>query len=187
MTEKEIGENLEEIRKNMKLFDSVLHYDFKDGKFSVNEKQADIFRKLLNFFRDLNWQIALNSYKEIKYKDYKPIMYNQKYTKPGTPVKVRPCGERFGNKTYFGILIGDVASSISHSIDEDENLVASFSHHNPAIIIPELGEIVFGYESWWGEIKTKEDLDKIITDETIKNVWYVKMLNSIQEEADDEE
>lgn len=180
MTEKELGERMEEIRGNMSLFDTVLSYDFRTGKNSVNEKQADIISKLLDLFRDLGWQIALNSYKELKYKDSKPVHYSEKYMKPGTPVKVQPCGDRFGGKTYFGILVGEVATSVSHSIDKDENLTASLAHYNPAIIIPELGEIVFGYESWWGEIESKEDLEKVITDETIKNVWYVKMLSEIE-------
>lgn len=180
MNEKEIGEKLEEIRSNMNLFDSVVSCDFKTGERKISKKQADIFSKLLNLFRDLGWQIALNSYKELKHKDSKPIIYSERYMKPGTPVKVRPCGEKFEDKTYFGILVGDVATSISHSIDKDKNLTASLGHYNPAIIIPELGEIVFGYESWWGEIKSKEDLDKVITDDTIKNVWYVKMLREIE-------
>lgn len=180
MNEKEIGERLEEIRSNMTLVDGIIHCDFKTGRRSISKKQADIFSKLLHLLRDLGWQIALNSYKELKYKDSKPVRYSERYKKPGTPVKVRPCGEKFGNKTYFGILVGDMATSISHSIDKDENLTASFSFYNPAIIIPELGEIVFGYESWWGEIESKEDLEKVITDETIKNVWYVKMLSEIE-------
>lgn len=188
MNEKEIGERLEEIRSNMNLFDGIVSFDFKTGKRNVSKKQAAIFGKLLNLFRDLGWQIALNSYKELKYKEgSKPVRYSEKYRKPGTPVKVQPCGERFGGKTYFGILVGDVATSISHSIDKDENLTASFGHYNPAIIIPELGEIVFGYESWWGEIESKEELDKAITDETIRNVWYVKMLSSMESKTKETE
>lgn len=179
MNEKEIGKRLEEIRSNMTLFDGIVSYDFKTGKSFVSEKQADIISKLLDLFRDLCWQIAFNSYKELKYEYSKPVHYSEKYMKPGTPVKVRPCGEKFGNKTYFGILVGEVATSISHSIDKDKNLNASLGQYNPAIIIPELGEIVFGYESWWGEIESKEDLENVITAETIKNVWYVKMLSEI--------
>jgi hypothetical protein len=178
MNEKEIGERLEEIRSNMTLFDGIVSYDFKTGKHSVSEKQADIISKLLDLFRDLGWQLAFNSYKELKYSDGKTIMFGKRNL-PGTPVKVRPCNKKFGDKTYFGILIGDVATSLSHSIDNDGNLTASFGQYNPAIIIPELGEIVFGYESWWEKIWSKEELDKVITDETIRNVWYVKMLSEI--------
>lgn len=46
---------------------------------------------------------------------------------------------------------------------------------NPAIFVPELGKIIFGMESWWGRIKSEEEL-KDITDGDIENVWYVKML-----------
>ena len=45
---------------------------------------------------------------------------------------------------------------------------------NPAIFVPELGKIIFGMESWWGRIKSEEEL-KDITDGDIENVWHVKM------------
>ena len=186
MNENEIKEGLEEIRKNTRAFDAMLGYNFKTGKLELSEKQASLVEKLLDLFKALNWQLAFNSYKELKYKDGKTIRYG-KGNLPGTPVKVCPCAERFGGKTYFGILVGDVATSISHSVDKDENLTASFSFYNPAIIIPELGEIVFGYESWWGAIKSKEELDKAITDETIRNVWYVKMLNAMGDKVEEAE
>ena len=40
--------------------------------------------------------------------------------------------------------------------------------------MPELGKIIFGMESWWGRIKSEEEL-KDITDGDIENVWHVKM------------
>lgn len=44
---------------------------------------------------------------------------------------------------------------------------------NPAIFVPDLNRVVWGMESWWGPIESKEKLHQI-TDEDISNVWYVK-------------
>jgi hypothetical protein len=48
------------------------------------------------------------------------------------------------------------------------------------IFIPEVNEVVWGCGSWWGKIKSEDDL-KTITDEDINNVWYVKALNQLEE------
>jgi hypothetical protein len=37
-----------------------------------------------------------------------------------------------------------------------------------------------GYESWWGQINSPEEL-KAITDVDIQNVWYVKALKEMAE------
>jgi hypothetical protein len=54
-------------------------------------------------------------------------------------------------------------------------LMAMPSYHNPAIVVPELGKVVMGCESWWGKINTQEDLEQI-SDEDIRKNWYVKLL-----------
>jgi hypothetical protein len=102
----------------------------------------------------------------------------------GDLVRVRPCGEKYENKTYLGILIGDVAQSPTVGILQDneevKTLKVDLGQHNPAILIPDLKEIVFGCASWWGKI-TKEEHLKSITDADIENVWYVKALKQIAE------
>jgi hypothetical protein len=173
MTENEIGEKLEELRKGMHLFDSIVYQDWKTGEGSLNEKQVEIVRELLKLFKKLNWQISFNAYKELKYDGTEPIDKRR----CGTPVKVRSCRKEHDKKTYFGILLGDVALSISHSINDDGTVTAEHSMYNPAIFVPELNDIVYGCESWWSKIESEEELSKLITDETIKNVWYVKLLN----------
>ena len=50
---------------------------------------------------------------------------------------------------------------------------------NPAIFIPSLNKIVWGYGSWWGEIASAEKLHQI-TDSDIQNVWYVRALKQLQ-------
>lgn len=177
MDDKELESRLDKMREGLKLFDRIVFTDFKTGEGRLNERQVELVQSILDLFDELNWQIKFNNYKEITCADDKPIDLNQ----CGTPVKVRSCKKEHGDKTYFGILIGDVPLSISHSI-EDEVVTARRSFYNPAIFVPELKTIVYGCESWWGEIESEEDLKDLITEETVKNVWYMKALTRFTED-----
>lgn len=183
MDEKELKEKLDSIRGNLNLFDSTVNHEWTDTdehKIYLNKRQANAVTELLNLFQGLNWQLALNSYKQLEIKKDEPIDTEG----CGTPVKVRPCGEEYGNKTYFGVLIGHLPLSISCSVDKKENLLIGHSYYNPAIFVPELKKIIYGCGSWWGEIKSEEELKKYISDDTIKNVWYAKMLSAIQDKEE---
>lgn len=96
----------------------------------------------------------------------------------GKFVKIRPCGDDYGGKTYLGLYLGNlpVGFNISHNPDTKELKIAFAS--NPAIFVFDLNKIVYGYESWWGLIESENDLEEI-TDADIDNVWYVKALNAI--------
>jgi hypothetical protein len=98
----------------------------------------------------------------------------------GSYVAIRPVKDE---KTYVGILLGDMltAPDVRHSKKSGTLFVDFVS--NPAIWVPDLGRVVWGYESWWGTIASEKDL-KRITDQDIENVWYVKALKSL-EEGDD--
>lgn len=91
----------------------------------------------------------------------------------GTLVKVKPCDDKYNNKTYLGILIGLVPLGVNYYV-RDKTLIA-YPRTNPAIFIPELKEVVYGCGSWWGKIESEEDF-KNITSEDIENTWYVKLL-----------
>lgn len=99
----------------------------------------------------------------------------------GAPVRIRPCGEEYGKKTYLGIYIGDlpIQSTVQH--DEKQNKLIIGTMDNPAIYVFELKKVIYGYESYWQPIKDLENL-KDITDETIENQWYVKALKEIAKE-----
>lgn len=103
--------------------------------------------------------------------DIQPIESNQ--DKIGKPVRIRPCAKEYKDKTYLGIYLGDLPYGItgyfSH-IDEKLHIMAA---NNPAIYVFELQKIIHGYESWWSIIESPEEI-KDITDNTIKNQWYVK-------------
>jgi hypothetical protein len=94
----------------------------------------------------------------------------------GRPVRVRPCDPELKDRTFFGIYLGDLALGVIYEMNRESGLAhARWSWHNPAIWVPSLGRIVMGMGSWWGLIKSEEDL-KEITDDVIQDVWYVKAL-----------
>jgi len=95
--------------------------------------------------------------------------------KTGSLVKIRPCSKKYKEKTYLGIYLGDIPIEIIIGLYEKTNILRVDNMSNPAIFVPELNKVIFGYESWWGVIKSEEDL-KEITDNDIENVWYVKAL-----------
>lgn len=106
-------------------------------------------------------------------------------TKCGDMVAVRPCAEEYENKTFLGILLGDVALNVNVSWDEEKSeLVLDRGHYNPIIFIPDRNAIVYGCGSWWGRIKSEEQL-KQITDEDIQNIWYVKALQQLAKDEDE--
>lgn len=99
--------------------------------------------------------------------------------KPGTPVAIRPCSEA---KTFFGIYVGSfsvMAPSFGFNI-ETKKIRVMEGATNPAIFVPDLGKIVWGYASWWGEIRDEAHM-KEITDDTIQNLWYVKAMKAMAE------
>ncbi len=98
----------------------------------------------------------------------------------GKFVKVRPCGDSYGGKTYLGLYLGalPIGHNISHN-PETKELKVSFAS-NPAIFTFGLNKIIYGCESWWGVIESEEDL-KEITDADINDVWYVKALKELSE------
>lgn len=102
---------------------------------------------------------------------------------PGSFVAIRPCGPEYGEKTYLGILIGwvPVRSGVRY---DPATKTMSFHHdgENPAIYVFDLKRVILGCQSWWGPIKDESELRQI-TDGDIENVWYVKALKALAEEA----
>lgn len=99
--------------------------------------------------------------------------------KCGTMVSVRPCGEEYGNKTYLGILLGDLPLDIQVMYSSKTEVLEIMSFNNPAIFVPDLKQIIWGCGSWWSEIENEEQLRQI-SDNDIQNVWYVKALKAMQ-------
>ena len=105
----------------------------------------------------------------------------------GDMVSVRPCDDEYEDKTFFGILLGKMALSISVEFNEKTgDLEIAKDFYNPAIFIPDLNTVVYGVESFWGLIESEEDL-KEITDADIESQPYMKALRQIQSYEDDKE
>lgn len=104
---------------------------------------------------------------------------------PGTWVAIRPCGDEYGNKTYLGIFLGSIPLTAYVTMDKAGKMTFHTSMINPAIWVPDLKKVIMGCASFWGTIKSPEDMRKI-TDADIQNVWYVKALKDLAEKADKE-
>lgn len=99
----------------------------------------------------------------------------------GDWVAVRPCDKELGDRTFLGVLIGQISlrRGCQHDPESGDLSVVNMMG-NPAIYVPDLKRVVFGYESWWGKIKDPEGL-KQITDADINDVWYVQALKALSE------
>jgi len=180
MDDKEFQEQLKEIRTGLRLVDSML-LQRDDGSYVLTETQHNLVKRLFEVFDRAGWELAFANRKGLEVTSSKAIKDGNCLFghKTGDLVRIRPCAEEHEGETYLGIFIGDAATGIAHRCGEDGIVKASMSGYNPAILIPELGKVVYGYESWWGVIESEEELDRLITDETIANVWYVKALKAM--------
>lgn len=167
MKKKELVEQLQSAREQLKDYNRFIDLmrDEEDPKGILTRLNRTVGRILM--------LLEANEVKEVAHPTNKAIE-KPVFGKKGSLVKVRPCGDKYGKKTYLGFLIGEVALGSSWSVS-DGKIQLEFAGHNPAIFVPELGEIIYGAESWWGVIKSEDEL-KEITDSDIDNVWYVKLL-----------
>lgn len=97
----------------------------------------------------------------------------------GTWVSIRPVTDNPEKKTYLGVYLGSLpvkGATTSYHLKTKE--LSFLVLDNPGIYVPDLKKIVYGYESWWGKIKTPEDLQQI-TDQNIQDVWYVRALQEL--------
>lgn len=110
------------------------------------------------------------------------IEFREPYSryKQGGLAKVRPCGEEYNGKTYLGFFLGEIATEAYCSYYSDTQELVVGCSGNPAIFVPELNKIIFGYESWWSRIENEEDL-RDITNNDIENVWYVEAIKEIMQ------
>lgn len=79
--------------------------------------------------------------------------------------------------TYLGIHLGDLRTEPMVSFSERSNTLFVDSITNPAMFVPDLNRVVWGSGSWWRLIESEKDLQKI-TNQDIKNIWYVKALKA---------
>lgn len=181
MNVKEINDELAKMSQNLRMMDMIVMPETMEetesgARYRLNERQGELVHDLIKFFEKFSWVMKFQDFKELRWEEGE--MFRDR--KCGTPVKVRSCKKEHGDKTYFGILLGDLALSVSHSIDGAGVVTACRSFFNPAIFVPELKTVVYGCGSWWGEIESEEEMAKLITDDTIKNVWYMRLLTQME-------
>lgn len=180
-----LSSDLEEISSGLTIASMRLS-EQPDGSFRVSAKDADLVERLFGVFKALRWRLAFDLSKELVVDKDVPIIRKTSVigrAKCGSLVSVRSCRKEHGDRTYLGIYLGEMATTISHSVNGSV-VTARPSMHNPAIFVPELGDIIYGYESFWalkdgeGEHPTADE----ITDEAISNTWYVRALMGLSEE-----
>lgn len=79
----------------------------------------------------------------------------------GCLCEVRPCGEEYQGKSFVGVYLGRLPIAIYTSFNKKTGVLENSTMNNPAFFVPELRKIVYGYESWWRHIRSKEDLKNI--------------------------
>lgn len=168
---KELLEKLDQALEDTKDFNKMAHLFSKDeGKKTLARLRQTVGK--------IKWLVNASKIKTFSHPTNKPIKCG---SDTGSFVRIAPCGDEYGGKTYLGIYIGDVGLGSNISIDDD-SVVCSWSSFNPGILIPELNKIVYGCESWWGHIESESDLEQI-TDLDIENIWYVKALKQLGEKS----
>jgi len=139
----------------------------------ISKLTEDINKDPVDIESDFQYPMEISSIEK-----YKSPKYNT--SKTGALVKIRPCADEYKNKTYLGIYIGDIPIEFAVYLHKNTNMLDIMHSTNPAIFVPEIQKIIFGYESWWGEIESEEEL-KEITNDDIDNIWYVKLLKKMGE------
>lgn len=99
--------------------------------------------------------------------------------KVGQMVMVRMCDKT--KATHLGIYLGEFPMELIHQFDKETKRIEVFPHLNPAMLVPKLGRIVLGCESFWGPIESEADLRQV-TDAEISDIWYVKALKELTKE-----
>lgn len=93
----------------------------------------------------------------------------------GQACEVRIADEK---QTHIGIHLGSLPTGIVSSYDQKTGILENNMMNNPAIFVPTLKRIVWGYESWWRVLK-EDDVPQGISDADIDEIPYVKLLRSM--------
>lgn len=144
----------------------------KDSEHIVTEEECETCKNFKS--RYIEYPIQVDSL------ELKPFTFDHMVHETGTLVAVRPCKKEYGDKTYLGILLGDLPYASHAGYLEEEKKLTISAMTNPCIFVPELKTLVWGMGSWWHEIQSPEEL-RDITDDTIQSQWYVQLLKEMSE------
>lgn len=148
--------------------------------FREEDDPKGILARLYKTLSTINALFKAQNIKSVKHPEDKVLI-----SRDVGVVKVRPCKEEYKDKTYIGIMIGELATNSGFQVTDD-SIQLLWGVHNPAIYVPELNKLIFGYESWWSKITDMNEI-KDITDKDIDDVWYVQLLKAqIEKQAKEE-
>lgn len=183
--------NVEEERSKWSRCKHHEHGDFRDQKYYCTPDEAKTIGDKWEQKYEIDPAQCENCTRfKSMYIEY-PITVNGIDTKPITPwgvhpclCRVRPCSDNKEKKTYLGIYIGELPKYPYVTYSEEDKMLKFSVSCNPMIYIPEHDSYVFGDSCWWSVIESEDDL-KDITDDTIDNTWYVKLLKGMIKEQPD--
>lgn len=101
----------------------------------------------------------------------------------GSLVRVRPCDPKYRGETFLGLMLGDLPMRATVRWDEDAGKLTIGAFHNPAILLLDTREVVWGCESWWSEIDDPAEIGDI-TDAQIAGQPYMRWF--LSSHADDQ-
>lgn len=176
---------MEKIKELLELT-SLLEISLKEIKKQTQEvaytdPRDEVYWHLQSLIRKLTFSLAAANpeLRALVSTEAKPFVRPLRDKNP--LVSVRSCKDnhkaQHGDKTFLGLYIGDAALGAHVEIKGDE-ISCHLSQYNPAIYIPQLDEIIYGCECWWSTIHSEEDLTAI-SDQDIKDTWYVKLLANL--------
>lgn len=104
------------------------------------------------------------------------VLYNTEESESrlpiGTVVKVQPFADKYQNKTYTGIYLGELAMSVSVSYNEKTESLTVVDMPNSAIFVPALKKILWGAECRW---EIKDDTSRDPVDSGTESLWYSQL------------
>lgn len=174
-TEEEHQELIDTLQNGLEIFSSftkIIDEDMSDPELM---SKGMIVRSL----RDILSKLRASNLTEVSFACPK-CLNQENHCHIGKPVAVRPCDAEYEGKTFLGIYLGEFPAVSGWSINRDEpqKMIVTPCLNNPAIFVPSLRKTIFGYESWWREIKNPEKIDQI-TDTDIDSAWYVQLAKSL--------
>ncbi|WP_373261955.1 hypothetical protein [Hungatella hathewayi] len=93
----------------------------------------------------------------------------------GKIVRIKRCLEETEEKEYLGILLGEMFSCNAVSYKRKTGLLVVNPVLNPAIYVPELKKIVYGYESWWSFVQSQDEIKSISKDDVLRQ-FFIRIL-----------
>ena len=126
----------QELKK--KLSESIgLLKDYNRFIMLFSDKPEGDLTRLNSTLQEIKLTLEMSELTEVLHPRRKPFEEGGKFLVSIKPIKY--------DKSFIGIYLGDVPRSTVLSI-ENEKIQVEFSHYNPAIYVPELKRVVYGYE-----------------------------------------